>query len=426
METFKPLIFISHSAKDATARGILVKLYRKLSRRFEVLLDRERLGPNDKWRHELHTWMSLCHGAVVLFSKDAMENSPWVKKEATFLSIRRDMDDQFALIPVLTPDVTHEELEGGDFRPLAINEIQMAAGETADEIAEHVLQALEPLAESLSEETAMQSVENVLASALSEVERKDAMLLLRAGAMLGRPLQWKSNRSRSAQLARALLSADIGEMTEAILFLAPHLDVIKEEAKKKASRLLDLLAPFWVDPDAVAELALMNKRPRRQRAVTVNGVEYPFTGRCYIQRACGRTYDWVHANITFPEGQQETPTWEIGAVETEIMKTLMRAMGYEDGEKVSPQAFADYFNELEQKEPFFILVPKDFDATLLGKLREKFEAFTFFLLEGEGAPDQQRLAANHVILLKPELKPGQDREISKLFRDTRGKFNRMR
>jgi hypothetical protein len=417
----KPLIFISHSAKDNLSQQVLLKLYRVLSKRFEVLLDRERLQPNDAWRQELHAWMALCHGAVVLLSEHAQKTSPWVKKEATVLSFRREEDENFILTPVLLPPVTHGDLADGDFAPLGLNEIQMAEGDDPTALAEQVLRQFEPLLERLGTQTALQRVEGVVASLLREVEGKDYTILLKAAEHLGRRLKWRTDRSYSSQLARELLTAEIEDILEVIVFLTPYF-----EQKHKVNRILDQLIPFWVNPEAVAELPRMNRRPRGRRVVSVNGVEYPFTGECYIRRACSSTYDWVSARLTEPRGFEETPEVQIKLLEEEIRRQLFAQIGFDEDAPVEQGELDANFNEMEEREPFFILVPDGIDEEILDGLRRRYESFTFFLLRDEGASDREDLAGRHVLHLRPELKPGRDSQVRKLIRETKGKIMRTR
>jgi len=55
----KPLVFISHSAKDDLARSVLDKLRAAMDPDFEVLLDQLRLQPGDRWRQELDICFSF-------------------------------------------------------------------------------------------------------------------------------------------------------------------------------------------------------------------------------------------------------------------------------------------------------------------------------------------------------------------------------
>lgn len=417
----KPLIFISHSARDETARRILFSLYRRLGRQFEVLLDKERLRLNDFWRRELHTWMGLCHGAVVLLSKDAVKNSPWVKRESTILGFRREADENFVLIPVLLPPITHEDLTKGDFAPLALNEIQMAEGQSVDAVVDIVIKRLEPLLERLSNLTALQKIQSVLGSLLLEVENKDHTVLIRAAEVLGKSLKWRSDGKYSLQLARELLSSEFEQMMDVLVLLTPYFD-----DREKVLRVLKQLTPFWVNPDAVAQLPHMHKRPRKQRAVMVNGVEHPFTGRCYIQRACSGTYDWVFAKIIEQMGYEETPEVQIKLIEDDIRKQILPQIGLDEEEEGGPVDLDEDFDEREKKEPFFILAPKDIDDFILTRLRDRYDSFTFFLLGGGERDQNGPTERPDVIRLEPALKEGRDKEVYKLFRETKGRIARTR
>ena len=66
-------IFISHSSKSSFASKVRDGVYAALTqKRFEVLLDKERLEPGDRWRAKLHRWLATCDAAVLLFSRDAV------------------------------------------------------------------------------------------------------------------------------------------------------------------------------------------------------------------------------------------------------------------------------------------------------------------------------------------------------------------
>jgi len=76
----KSRIFISHSAKELDTSEFLEKLYEKLKEdsAFDVLVDRERLIPGCKWRDEIYTWMGLCHGAVILLTKNLLSDKSYI------------------------------------------------------------------------------------------------------------------------------------------------------------------------------------------------------------------------------------------------------------------------------------------------------------------------------------------------------------
>jgi len=427
IERQKPLIFISHSAKDDGARKVLRKLYKVLSKDYEVLLDKERLRPNDKWRDELHAWMALCQGAVLLLSEDAVCRSPWVKKEATFLSIRRDDDVDFPLIPVLLKGVTSDSLKGGDFGPLRLDDLQAIQSDSPDVIAAEVSEQFEPLRERAGEKTPLREVEEQIERILFDVLERGRgypQPLSDAASLLGQRLKWRAGKTYSEQVARALLGADLEKTTKFISKLAPSFRTKEVELES----LLDLLVPLWVPPDALSTLPRMNERPRRQRAVCVNGVEHPFTAECYLLRARAGSIPWIAAPVNLKKGHQEVPPDKLLDV---IKKSIMRQLAFQTGVKDSREFDGEdeEFDEegvnyeLQQREesgePLFILVPRKFNDELLRPLRDHFETFTFFLLHDEETPDETALGDKHILLLKPLLPPGQDRQFRSLVRRAR-------
>ncbi len=123
-------VFISHSAKEPEADQALTELAAALNKAgHTVLLDREpgRLSPGIDWRQEIHTWMALCHAAVVLFSPHALE-SDWVKKEATIMSWRKSLDKNFILVPVLVPPTKRADLDAKGFGPSDLDDAPVRGG----------------------------------------------------------------------------------------------------------------------------------------------------------------------------------------------------------------------------------------------------------------------------------------------------------
>jgi hypothetical protein len=116
-ETSRPKIFISHSAKTDPAKHLLDRLEKELGAAgFELLVDRTRLDahPGVRWREALNAWLEICDGAIILFSREALQ-SDWVKAEAVILNHRwRGGTRGFPLLLGLVGDVVPEEI-GQDF-----------------------------------------------------------------------------------------------------------------------------------------------------------------------------------------------------------------------------------------------------------------------------------------------------------------------
>lgn len=421
LEPYKPVIFISHSAKDVAAREILSKLYTAINKEYEVLLDRKRLLPTDPWRKELHTWMGLCQGAVVLLSEHALRHSPWVQKEATVLSYRREMDKQFILVLVLVPPVDAVMLkQEEDFAPLELDAIQAAYG-TTDEIVEQVLESLKPLKDELDQRAPLRNIEKSVGRILSELAQEDRTPLFAAAAKLGKRLHWKSNERYGEQLARELLSADLEKAVNVLEFLAKSIP----GSGIKLAEVLNTLAPFWVEPDAVSELLRMNKRPPRQRAVRVNGAACPFTGKSYIRRA-RVDKDLLFATITRPSRVWEElkPEAKLDELIKEIHKQL--ELGFEEDDEPSAEDIERQVRNIGNEEPMFVIVPKGFDENLLGMLRERLKSFTFFMLGDDSTFDAPELKDWQILFLKPELTPGCDQKFQDLIETKRSGLKRTK
>jgi hypothetical protein len=419
-DDIKPLVFISHSANDALAQRVLRELHRVLSRDFEVLLDCEELRANDDWRRELHTWMGLCNGAVILLSEDALCRSEWVLREATILTYRREDEKDFVLIPVLLPGITPSRLrEKTSFAPLELGAIQAVTGDAPEAIAGRVLAGLEQLRAPSRRQTTLRKVEAVVTKILyAELEAgslNPKQLFDAAAAEMDRRVSWKPMRSYSEQMARHLLSSSLEKSTKALVYLTPFF-----KDKDAVYRLLDnYLQPFWVNPDAVPELARMNKQPQGKRAVCVNGAEYPFTSESYVLRACGVIRKWVYATLTETNGFEEATPAAQKLVEAEILRQIAPKVGL--GKTLNPthESIEKELYKREAEEPFFILVPKGYDEGLVEWLRGRFKSFTFFFLNGEQVPDPKTLEGQHILLLRPELTSGQEEGICSLLRRAR-------
>ena len=422
----KPLIFISHSAKDAKAKKVLGALCATLGRYFEVLLDSKGLRASEDWRRELHTWMGMCNGAVILLSEDAFVRSDWVLREATILGYRREDEEDFVLVPVLLPPVTPSRLRRKkNFKPLALDAIQAVASDTPDAIARKVLAAFARLRGAV-QKTALQQVEDAVADILYEqVERSlpDARSRLdEAAAQMGRRVSWKTGSSYSRQFARHLLSSNLEKSTKALVCLARSF-----RDKRQVSRLLDsYLTPFWVNPDAVPELARTCKLPEGRRAVGVNGAEYPFTSESYVLRASGIIRTWVYAKITATSGFEDGKAVEAAKqmVEQEILSQVKPLVGVLD-DNPQPARVERALYRKEGREPFFILVPHGCDERLVEWLRERFKRFSFFFLHGKQVPDAGALEAKHILLL-PELASGEEDKVCELLEDARGEIERTK
>jgi hypothetical protein len=393
-------VFISHSAREAPARQALEALRAALQAAgFEVLLDQDRLQPGAEWRPELHHWMSLCHGAVILFSESALA-SRWVLQEATILNFRRFRDSSFILVPVFVAPVTAAALTHDPFAELALDRIQGVPAGVADEVARQVADRLAPLRDLRGLPTLQARVERLLADCLcgaSEPVLRQALHVLGAG-----PMAWDPSRDLCLLVAGHLLRADFRTAMKALREVAPFLDAAA------AGRLLEVLAPAWVDPCAAGKICEIVTRPPGRRAVGVNG-RRSFTGITYVRRAGGRYPFWRHV-LTAGTGSEDVAGGLIEDVRAGIRRAL--ALAPEDGD--------EEIEALLEREPLFVLVPPPQPGEeVLARLRQAFPPVTFFLLAGDHATEEDAPPPD-VEYLAPRLAPRQEDEAYREYLYTKG------
>ena len=426
----KARIFISHSCKDVEIADAVpfedeqdprlrrlkyVKILRDevvrlLSEKHEVLLDRKLLDPGDNWPIKLLRWLGDCDGAVLLLSEDAIL-SKWVLQEATILTWRRRLRQDFKLIPVMLGGLEFDALEAAGFGPLQVNEIQAAkvAGQTQLTRAEALALAA-VVADGFSqfatteEQNDMQLWLEHVAAILSKIQ--DEKILRRACKPLHiSPEDWAHFPDRALTVAHYMLGADLKQNREALEAIKFGLVAHSREA---FTALANMLMPMWVDPAAAAALA---DPPSKTHwlAYAINADNSALVAD-YAQRAwCSPTW-WGSRFIDFNERAGEGQAKETAAALRESL-----ALQFDQDPFSQDPVDQEVLRIVLEEHPFFVALGDELATSpavfreLLRVLSEDelLHVVTFIQLAGEGFKRALPPEESMLFRIKPELNQNQ-------------------
>ncbi len=411
----KPRIFISHSSKEldreapepsdeeATARWNRLEYTRWVrsaveqrlrdSDRFEVWLDVKSLEPGDVWRAHLHRWLGSCDGAVILLNEEAAASN-WVRKETTILTWRHSLRSSVRIVPALLGGFGASNLHGFGLGDLA--QVQAArlvskelTPENAELLADQIVRRFDGLTVDETETPMTDWVQDVAAclQGLSEPHFQ------RAARVLGiEEYDLSHFPDHQLTMAHHLLHASLESDFPALVRLQKGLD------RDGFSRLVDLILPIWVDPQAARNLQAIVARSRERRVLAINA-SYQYTGEAYILRALCCAIPMSHI-IAATDVSGE------GLVEELLARyelALQRKLSL-DGRRSADQALRDYLS-WDAAELFILLGEGAIRADLIQAFWKKYTKVTYVLLSG----DDSSLVARKVPeaeLIRPELVEG--------------------
>lgn len=395
-------IFVSHSAKDRFAESVRDRLVEKLREKgLTPLVDKE-IRPGERWRARLDHWIGCCHGAVFLFSREAVD-SDWVRKEATILTWRKALHPHLHLIPVLLGDVSREELTTRYLRTIEVNEIEWI--EAGNLSAEQLVEKIVDLFPSSTELTKDQNdpglrdwIEQVT-DCLKDVrqpalERAAQLLQIEVG-------DWQGFCDFPVAIAHHLLHRRLEEVEDAVRELLKGMHL----ASPSRESLCRLLRPLWVEEEAARCILPATRHEEKERLLAIN-TQLQETGECYIRRATcsAQGIPILATSGTFGEDT-------VGGVLKEFEKAcLERFLGrtwrrFPEGvrQKILQKS-------LREQLPAFFLVPEQaLQREALEALRSRYPTATFVLLSGTSFPDRATLNLPRLKLIHPEL--NEDEEV---------------
>jgi hypothetical protein len=370
----KTRIFLSHSSHTAENDAIVDGLDEGLrGQGFHVFLDHSgEIQAGDEWDLRINQWMAECHGAVILFSKDALKSS-WVKKEAAILTWRKRLDrERFFLTGVLLDGVTPEEIDADPlYKALRVTDFQFVRDcWREDDPVGTVACALERLNTVLPATTdaetpfdrVRQRVGKVLQKAADADELEDAWNALPAER---RPAWCRTPGERFDDAISRYLFRNNREPLSA---LRAVLNCLPDIGKAEAMKLLGYVQPLWVDSESAGVLSNAQAKGQPCGLSLNSGYFKDFTAKHYARRA------WL--------GTKPTLIWLNGQETTleEMTRTIVAA--FDDPEHPidfqsarAVKQFVAYLREQLDEIPVVLLSPPGAsppDEALISAVKAEF------------------------------------------------------
>jgi hypothetical protein len=392
---FRPLIFISHSARnDADAYANLTVLKNHLTKNgFDVLIDETRITGGEDWRECINTWIAYCHGAIILLTEKAL-GSAWVQKEAAILSYRRSRTpgNEFKLLPVLIGTSAADVQNSQKFGVLELVDYQDLMNLKKLPLAKKLAALLEPL-RGLEPTTPRQLAENKLAGLLLAPSVQPDLLkavIARLGEDTG---GWRPDKDLAHRTAMVLLQAPLQRIADTYA-LQPLNGVLTEQAM---DQVIGMLRASWIDVMTAAKFAEVTARREGTRAAALNGEEKDFTERSLFARADGGNLDWKFIELSDRTGEDQGGSF-LKQVQAEAMK---RTRARDQAEMLR------IIRIYAKTTPFLIVLPpigKNAplpDEAEIDRLLQEYPPCTFFILSGSTAlaPD----CLKKFVRLEPQL-----------------------
>ncbi len=229
-------LFISHSSKTENNIQLLKTVCNGLdnqaltdsNKTISIVYDQDgTIVGGDNWYSTIDQWMLEAHAAVILFSREALFDSDWVKKEASILAWRNNLDPDFVLIPVLLDGLDPKEFDKGLFGVLQIRSRQcIASNGNANEIIAEVKKSLSANMSALNfnhrsfSGCSYEPLEGILAETIATHPSHDAIANSVAHLNLDVPA-WppQAYKQNAIAIARFILESPEDSMSNLIDFL---------------------------------------------------------------------------------------------------------------------------------------------------------------------------------------------------------------
>ena len=454
----QPRVFISHVNGDSAGDAVWRKLSVGLGKQgFDVLVDREMLKPGDEWRREMFSWISLCHAAVILISRKALEepNKYWVARETTCLIYRRSLEPSLRIIPVLLEDVTFSDLEQSErFRGLQLKEIEAIRSKNPKTILTQLCRGigqLDPQTEPGHARLAGQISAEL--DGINSARIKAA--IERCGIDLGR---WSEAEDPPRRLALCLLATEVVKLPDILGYLVSGEQEDSQGLKDTQSaaylqsarniqrirKVAELLLSNWVEMEAaqgIVEEAVKKADDQTRRALLLN-TEDERMAVLYVLRAFPDIKPaWTLFSLTGVFGEWsdavDVKNLLLDEIEREIEQKIwvereLRERDPERRRKIERENRLDVcIDRVNRRRPIFVTAEIPSGAPALADvIRSAAEQYRFatFLLRGplDVAEAMPAAAADLFRLLQPALSAERCRDFRIRHNDLYGQLHGAR
>lgn len=389
-------IFISHKANETETDKFLKDLSAKLKEdpAFDVLIDTERLKEGQKWRNEIYTWMGLCHCAIILLSKKAIEDSIWVPRESNNLVWRKELEPSFVLIPIYLKTKPDEVKQKSFFKDLNLEEYHGPVLESDKEMIEGIEKIKQRLLSELKPNSILTPLERVTVEIASYLKNVSDEHIEEASERLEVELgPWAPKDNKRHTLALKMLQVGVRKSTKAMKVLARRIP-------GDIDRIFDLLKPSWVDLCAarwVSHCVTMEHKPKR--AIVLNA-KRSHTAEMYVRRAgsCCQPpeFDWTvcRYDCKFGAGGADE-------IERDIMKSLiLQFQIHPTDDKEQLMRVLEVCNE--DREPVYLIIKYSKEiASFLPNIQKNLGLITMFLIGSDNLPPEKELEDLYYKYLPP-------------------------
>jgi hypothetical protein len=176
-----------------------------------------------------------------------------------------------------------------------------------------------------------------------------------------------------------------------------------------ARRLVELLAPLWVNSLAAAEVAATASRPPGERVTCLN-TSHVDTASMYIRRAYLGQERQQPVTVFVDDSTLWGEHSDFYGEHSDFYKEVLRALGTAIGFPERYQADIRLEEIIDRSDtPVFVVVPlPPLDSRSLDDLRQNMPSVTILLLGGLEPPDLDTVGLTGIPLVRPLLRPGEE------------------